>query len=1103
MKLSLLSFFVGVVQVLRWKAKFKVKKGKSDEKERLKTEAKQVKDAGEVKTAIGKNEQRRVSIVNQGNEAFYSDENLNKRMAIRDSWEMVVMVEKWWRFLPKSDSGRIAKQTYISMFMQLTRLLGVKNEGKVLTRAELIEAAEQEWMADANDSSEMTYSQFYHCIFELADTWSDSVNAADYASFLERVLRRLKPTLLFRPTAKKIEVKPPSPPPPPKKVVVVEPSPPPPKKKINVMLPPKRDIRMPVFSQDVEGEEFPFGDENAYKDMSFFKNIKNLVKPLVIITQKFSSSSDFRLSPATPLMKSGGGKKKRDFVEALPDPIKEEEGGGEGVKKQEEDDFFHVGEHEGKGEGGEKEGRDDTWMLSNEDDAALQQLAEEMIRSKIAMLEEKQAVVRGEAGVLVSPTKMALDLPSLLEREEELMRTKGRLPPDTSSVRSQRAMDAMKGLSSDVDIDNPFYGPAPPVKRVAELTADATAKLSIFGPHWKPKHDHTMSIVSVGSKEVLKGESDSGRDRKGRSGEGEEEGREEGGGEGDRRSCASRDKHRSIRERPFAYIGPFTASKSFIRKPKKSEREVTSAREDHKEGEYDESEYVEGEEEEEEVYMNTSEKERRGSIQPKPNGRSIHSSSKISERLGEVGDASSSSRLEVVEEKVVKMKEKGEIEVGERSGRGERGEEESGRQQQVQLQQSGEEKSASEDQGGIISDSLPLPLPLRGGDDASYLNSIGEMGSEGRGEREQGYHPSTAHLSYMSEGGGGMSSVPPTFVLSKRREATLQELSASVLSEEAGLEGVNWGHIKRSSHVKPPIHAPEVVYNSLPTTARDHYTDLTSPFRVGPQMEAACFRVDMGDAFKSLYEAETIAEGHAGRPFLNGVELPRLPKHRITSKSYVSRPARVRSSAPQLETTNTGSFSAREEGSRASTMWMGGNIYPTPPLSARATHCEVSSSMRGKYSRRHEREARLIVRSTRRDIIHERYTERPLDFDSDPHSSKQGEALKETSAVLGPGGWTSGVSSLRNTAAMEERSSMERGENTSFFGTSSAPLHDMKGRPSTTADHHGISTTTLIPHLPLLKAGRREVGETKRVTGAIRSVRTSYGRRTHLHVNKY
>ena len=44
---------------------------------------------------------------------------------------------------------------------------------------------------DRDDDNYMVYSEFKHCLFELADIWVETIDGARYATFLEEILEKL------------------------------------------------------------------------------------------------------------------------------------------------------------------------------------------------------------------------------------------------------------------------------------------------------------------------------------------------------------------------------------------------------------------------------------------------------------------------------------------------------------------------------------------------------------------------------------------------------------------------------------------------------------------------------------------------------------------------------------------------------------------------------------------------------------------------------------------------------------------------------------------------------------------------------------------------
>ena len=57
-----------------------------------------------------------------------------------------------------------------------------------------LNSALEDWASDSRGEGKLTHAMFQNAIFELADVWSEGVDAAEYVEFLDDLLRRIADT---------------------------------------------------------------------------------------------------------------------------------------------------------------------------------------------------------------------------------------------------------------------------------------------------------------------------------------------------------------------------------------------------------------------------------------------------------------------------------------------------------------------------------------------------------------------------------------------------------------------------------------------------------------------------------------------------------------------------------------------------------------------------------------------------------------------------------------------------------------------------------------------------------------------------------------------
>lgn len=125
----------------------------------------------------------------QGNNDYYSEENMFKRFVLMKSKAIRRAVDLWWNvaYQPKIETVPkkqiLHKWQYVDMNIRMQLALVPDLPG-----AEALECAEEDWKDDAHGKHSMGRESFFHALFQLADLWVDSVHEQDYVRFLLNLL---------------------------------------------------------------------------------------------------------------------------------------------------------------------------------------------------------------------------------------------------------------------------------------------------------------------------------------------------------------------------------------------------------------------------------------------------------------------------------------------------------------------------------------------------------------------------------------------------------------------------------------------------------------------------------------------------------------------------------------------------------------------------------------------------------------------------------------------------------------------------------------------------------------------------------------------------
>ena len=143
-------------------------------------------------------EQSGVAYLQQGDEVFYSEVMVRRRLELVNDPDIRVAVALWWNVMPKSyrvldpftPSGQqqlVEKAEYVVMNVKIQRALATDP----FDFLSALQSAEEDWIDDCHGKDALDEAAFRSALFQLADIWVDSVEPCDYVQFLQCLLWRV------------------------------------------------------------------------------------------------------------------------------------------------------------------------------------------------------------------------------------------------------------------------------------------------------------------------------------------------------------------------------------------------------------------------------------------------------------------------------------------------------------------------------------------------------------------------------------------------------------------------------------------------------------------------------------------------------------------------------------------------------------------------------------------------------------------------------------------------------------------------------------------------------------------------------------------------
>ena len=117
-------------------------------------------------------------------ERFYSEDSLRQRFALMQHPKVRTALDNLWVAANTDDRDQLLdNDEYLVMHRKITLAL----DPTVLPR-EAVEAAHEDWQRDAEGTMALDRDRFCWCWFELADVWTESIEADEYTEFLTRTM---------------------------------------------------------------------------------------------------------------------------------------------------------------------------------------------------------------------------------------------------------------------------------------------------------------------------------------------------------------------------------------------------------------------------------------------------------------------------------------------------------------------------------------------------------------------------------------------------------------------------------------------------------------------------------------------------------------------------------------------------------------------------------------------------------------------------------------------------------------------------------------------------------------------------------------------------
>ncbi|CAD2086103.1 conserved Plasmodium protein, unknown function [Plasmodium vinckei lentum] len=125
--------------------------------------------------------------LNQGDIGFENEDLKKEREKIRSNDVFIECVKNiWTNILNKKLNDKFSKIEYFKIMLRICKVLIPQFEIK-----QVIKIINDEWNNDSKGKKYLNFDSFFNTFFELADIWTPTINAHDYALFLKSLFYRI------------------------------------------------------------------------------------------------------------------------------------------------------------------------------------------------------------------------------------------------------------------------------------------------------------------------------------------------------------------------------------------------------------------------------------------------------------------------------------------------------------------------------------------------------------------------------------------------------------------------------------------------------------------------------------------------------------------------------------------------------------------------------------------------------------------------------------------------------------------------------------------------------------------------------------------------
>jgi hypothetical protein len=115
---------------------------------------------------------------------FYSDKALLQRESLKFDPAIRRLLEQIFQLVDQNRDGRMDFKEYRGLFLALWRIV----RGKKCDLNEVYMAAKKELKIDAFGKESLDKTQFKQLVFQIVDTWTESITVEDYCAFLQKLI---------------------------------------------------------------------------------------------------------------------------------------------------------------------------------------------------------------------------------------------------------------------------------------------------------------------------------------------------------------------------------------------------------------------------------------------------------------------------------------------------------------------------------------------------------------------------------------------------------------------------------------------------------------------------------------------------------------------------------------------------------------------------------------------------------------------------------------------------------------------------------------------------------------------------------------------------